>query len=374
VVKYIKECREMGIQVEPPDVQVSNAEFTPREGHIVFGLEAIKNAGRNAIDTVIAARNALQAEGKKGFASLFDFCERIDPKMINRRVLESLIKAGALDTLGKRSQLMMGLDRAMEHSQKAQRDLAAGQHGLFGVFDDHAPDAKLEALPNVPDWDENTRLQNEKEVLGFFVSGHPLEKYAEKIRNLGAHDTAALAEMNAPAPSRRGEPQQGEVAVAGLITGLRPLKSRKGDLYAQAQLEDMAGKIDVICFPEAYKTLSEQMKIEVPVLMRGVLRAEEGAANKLAVSSIVPLDDVKVHLPDTVRMRITLAAANEAKLSALHQLLVAAPGPGKLMIDLEQDGDYLVVLEPKDIRIAADRCFIERAELLLGVGCVQALG
>jgi DNA polymerase-3 subunit alpha len=374
VVKYIKECREMGIQVEPPDVQTSDADFTPRGDRIVFGLAAIKNVGKNAIDTVISARDALQAEGKKGFASLFDFCERIDPKMINRRVLESLIKAGALDALGKRSQLMMGLDRAMEHSQKAQRDMAAGQHGLFGVFDDHAADAKLESLPNVPDWDENTRLQNEKEVLGFFVSGHPMEKYAEKVKNLNAYDTAALAEMKPPTPSRRGQQQEGEIAVAGMITGLRAVKSRKGDWYAQAALEDMAGRIELICFPEAYKQLSEQMKIEVPVLVRGVLRAEEGAANKLAVNSIVPLDDVKVHLPDTVRMRIALGAANEAKLTALHDLIVATPGPGKLMIDLEQAGDYMVVLEPREFRVAADRCFIERAELLLGVGTVQALG
>ena len=373
VVKYIKECREMEIQVAPPDVQTSAADFTPLGSTIVFGLAAIKNVGRNAIDTVIAARKTLHEEGKKGFASLFDFCERIDPKMINKRVLESLIKAGALDSLGKRSQLMMGLDRAMEHSQKAQRDSAAGQHGLFGVFDDHAVDAKLEALPNVPEWDEATRLQNEKEVLGFYVSGHPMDKYADKIKNLNAYDTAALCEMKPSPPARRGQQQEGEVAAAGVITELRVQKSRKGDWYANACLEDMAGKIEIICFPEAYKKLAEQMKMEVPVLVRGVLRAEEGASNKLALNSIVALDDVKVHLPETVRVRVSLVAANDAKLNALLELVMAAPGPGKLMIDLEQDGEYLVVLEPGAMMVAADRVFIERAELLLGRGSVQAL-
>jgi DNA polymerase-3 subunit alpha len=373
VVKYIKECREMEITVAPPDVQTSAADFTPLGSTIVFGLAAIKNVGRNAIDTVISARKALHEEGKKGFASLFDFCERIDPKMINKRVLESLIKAGALDSLGKRSQLMMGLDRAMEHSQKAQRDHAAGQHGLFGVFDDHAVDAKLEALPNVPEWDESTRLQNEKEVLGFYVSGHPMDKYADKIKNLNAYDTAALCEMKPSPPARRGQQQEGEVSAAGVITELRVQKSRKGDWYANACLEDMAGKIEIICFPEAYKKLAAQMKMEVPVLVKGVLRAEEGAANKLALSSIVALDDVKVHLPDTVRVRVSLKAASDAKLSELHSLIASAPGPGKLMIDLEQDGEYLVVLEPDGMRVAADRVFIERAELLLGRGTVQAL-
>jgi DNA polymerase-3 subunit alpha len=268
---------------------------------------------------------------------------------------------------------MMALDRAMEHSQKAQRDIAAGQHGLFGVFDDHAVDAKIEALPNVPEWDEGTRLANEKEVLGFYVSGHPMEKYADKIKNLNAYDTAALADMKPAPPARRGQQQDGEVAAAGVITELRVQKSRKGDWYANACLEDMAGKIDIICFPEAYKKLAEQMKMEVPVLVRGVLRADEGAANKLALSSIVPLDDVKVHLPETVRVKIPLGAANDAKLSALLELFTAAPGPGKLMIDLEQEGEYLVVLEPQNIKVAADRVFIERAELLLGRGTVQAL-
>jgi DNA polymerase-3 subunit alpha len=224
----------------------------------------------------------------------------------------------------------------------------------------------------VPDWDETTRLQNEKEVLGFFVSGHPLEKYADKIKNIGAYDTATLAEMKPAPPQRRGQ-QQDEVSAAGIITGMKALKSRKGDWYAQACLEDMTGKIDLICFPEAYKTLCESLKIEVPVLVRGVLRAEEGAAPKLALSSIVVLDDVKVRLPETVRMRIPLRTTDDAKLSALRDLIMGAPGPGKLMIDLEQEGEYMVVLEPEEFRVAADRVFIERAELLLGRGTVQAL-
>jgi len=373
VVKYIKECREMNIRVAPPDVQSSDADFTPREDTIVFGLAAIKNVGHSAIDTVVATRRELQAEGKPGFRSLFDFCERVDLRLLNKRVLESLVKSGALDSFGRRAQLMMAVDRAMDQAQKAHRDTASGQHGLFGVFDEGAAESPVEELPNIPDWDENTRLQNEKEVLGFFVSGHPLEKYAEKIRNLNALDTATLAEMKPAPPQRRGQQQENEITTAGIITGLKALKSRKGDWYAQACLEDMTGKIDLICFPEAYKKLAEPLKIEVPVLVRGALRAEEGAAPKLAVSSIVVLEDVKVHLPETVRMRIPLRTTDDAKLSALRDLIVATPGPGKLMIDLEQEGEYMVVLEPEEFRVSADRVFIERAELLLGRGTVQAL-
>ena len=197
VVKYIKECREMGIAVEPPDVQISGADFTPSSNGIRFGLTAIKNVGRNAIDSIIAAR-----EQNGVFPTFWEFCEKVDLRLMNKRVLESLIKAGALDSFGRRSQLIAVADRAMERAQQAQRDLVAGQHGLFAglasLFEGGTNGHKSnDDLPNTPDWDENERLQAEKEVLGFFVSGHPLDKYAEKLRNLNVVDTATALEMKA---------------------------------------------------------------------------------------------------------------------------------------------------------------------------------
>ena len=130
VVKYIKECREIGIAVEPPDVQISDADFTPGPGGIRFGLTAIKNVGRNAIDSILIARATL-AQQKRGFATFWEFCEKVDLRLMNKRVLESLIKSGALDSFGRRAQLMAAADRAIERAQQAQRDLLAGQHGLF---------------------------------------------------------------------------------------------------------------------------------------------------------------------------------------------------------------------------------------------------
>src|ERR1700730_17455961 len=189
VVKYISECREMNIPVVPPDVQTSFASFTPiatENGKAIgFGMGAIKNVGHNAIESIISARAELQAAGKSGFASLWEFCEKVDLRLLNKRVLESLIKAGAMDVFGGRAQVTAALDKAMEQAQKAQRDNAAGQHGLFGIFDAdlsavNSKTAAEDALPNVPEWDEHTRLQNEKEVMGFFVSGHPMDKYREK--------------------------------------------------------------------------------------------------------------------------------------------------------------------------------------------------
>ena len=375
VVKYIKECREMEISVESPDVRLSDADFTPHGQAIRFGLTAIKNVGRNAIDSILAARQDLESQGKS-FASYWEFCEKVDLRLMNKRVLESLIKAGALDSFGRRAQLIAAADKAIERAQKAQKDEAAGQHGLFGIFDDHPATAKADDLPNIPDWDENQRLQSEKEVLGFFVSGHPLDKYAEKLRNLpGVIDTATASEMKpAPSTGRRGQAPENEVAIAGVIAGVKVAKSkRSGEMYAQAALEDTVGKIDLICFPKDYERLAESLKIEVPVLVRGSLRAEEDAAPKLAVSSIQALEDVKVRLPDNVRIKVPLDRVSEATLVELQQLVMANPGKGRLMLNLELKGEYCVVLEPGDIKIAADRAFIDQAELLLGRGVVQAL-
>jgi DNA polymerase-3 subunit alpha len=375
VVKYIKECREMEIPVEPPNVLFSDADFTPHDKAIRFGLTAIKNVGRNAIDSILAARDEL-AEQKKMFASFWEFCEKVDLRLMNKRVVESLIKSGALDSFGRRSALMASVDKAMERAQKAQRDREAGQHGLFGIFDDHPATAKADELPNIPDWDEYQRLQAEKEVLGFFVSGHPLDKYAEKLRNLpGVVDTATALEMK-PVPSngRRGQAPENEIAVAGAIVGLKVAKSkRSGELYAQASLEDATGKIDLICFPKDYERLKESLKIEVPVLVRGQLRAEEEAAPKLCVSFIQALEDVKVRLPQNVRIRVPLERASEATLVELRKMIAASPGPGKLMLNLEQKGEFCVMMEPVGVTVAADRAFVDRAEELLGRGMVQAL-
>lgn len=368
----------MGISVEPPDVQISGADFTPSATGIRFGLTAIKNVGRNAIDSILVAR-----EQNGGFPTLWEFCEKVDLRLMNKRVLESLIKAGALDCFGRRSQLIAVADRAMERAQQAQRDLLAGQHGLFAglaaLFEGGGgnPHKSADELPNTPDWDENERLQAEKEVLGFFVSGHPLDKYAEKLRNLNVVDTATALEMKAPPPARRrnggGEPEN-LLAIAGVIVGLKAAKSkRSGEMYAQASLEDTVGKIDLICFPKDYARLCEQLKIEVPVLIKGVLRADDDeSAPKLSVSSIQPLEDIKIKLPQNVRIRVLLESASEAMLGSLKTMITAAPGPGRLMINLESRGEYLVMLEPEGLTVGADRGFIERAEQLLGQGAVQA--
>ena len=379
VVKYIGECRELGIAVVPPDVQVSAASFTPRGDSIVFGLAAIKNVGHNAIDSIIAARSALQAEGKQGFASLWEFCEKVDLRLMNKRVLESLCKAGALDAFGPRAQVFAALEKCMERAQKSQKDAAAGQHGLFGMFDEPAaPGAKKEedALPPAPAWDEHTRLQNEKDVLGFFVSGHPMDKYREKLRNMKVVDTATACEMKPePVVFNRGKAeQQNEISIAGVITGLKVAKSkRSGEMYAQACLEDTVGKIDLIAFPASYAKLADKLKIDVPVVVRGALRGEEDSAPKLALSSIQALEDIKLVLPQALRIKVPLHSPDAELLTKLQAVFAAAPGTGKLMLRLEEPDQFAVDMEPHGVSVTADMAFIENVEALVGRGAVQVI-
>ncbi len=379
VVKYISECREINIAVIPPDVQVSSANFTPSDGAIRFGLAAIKNVGHNAIESIIAARTALQAEGKAGFSTLWEFCEKVDLRLLNKRVLESLIKAGAMDCFGGRAQVTASLDRAIESAQKAQKDAESGQHGLFGIFDDMiaASPKDDDSLPNIPEWDEHTRLQFEKDVLGFFVSGHPMDKYREKLRNMKVVDTATACEMK-PEPQvfRRGRSEEptNEISIAGVITGLKVAKSkRSGELYAQATLEDTVGKIELIAFPQSYEKLAEKLKIDVPVVVRGVLRGEEDSAPKLAVSSIQALEDIKLKLPDSLRIAVPLHHPDAELLVKLLRVFTDSPGGGKVLLDFEEPGDFRAVLEPAKVMVAADRLFIDRVEELVGRGGVRVI-
>jgi DNA polymerase III subunit alpha len=373
VVKYIGECKEMNIAVEPPDVQLSGAQFTPHGEAIRFGLAAVKNVGGNAIESIIKARE--EAGGR--FSTLWEFCEKVDLRVMNSRVIQSLIKAGALDSLGKRGPLYNAVDKAMERAQKAQKDAAQGQSGLFGLFNDApAHGHSADDLPKVADWEEGERLANEKEVLGFFVSGHPLDKYAEKLRNLtGVISTAEALERKPPEKrwGQQADPAD-EIQVAGMIHGLRVQKSRRDQkLYAQAALEDATGKIDLICFSRDYERLSAQLKIEAPVLIRGTLMGEEDAAPKISVSQIQPLEEVKVKLPTGVRIRINLDRATEETFAGLKSAADAAPGPGKVMLHLEKKGEFAVILEPEQMSVAADRGWVERVEQLIGRGTVQAL-
>jgi DNA polymerase-3 subunit alpha len=361
VVKYINECREMGIAVEPPDINVSDAYFTPHGEAIRFGLAAVKNVGHNAIESLVAAR---KEAGE--FKSIFQFCEKVDLHLLNKRVMESLIKSGAMDRLGRRAQLMAVIDNAMEHAQKTQKDAALGQHGLFGVFQqDDAPQAE-KPLPNIPDWDEHQRLGHEKEILGFFITGHPLEKYREKLLDFNALSTTEVAEL-------KSSTGRDEVSIGGILKNIRVAKSKKGDLYAQGQLEDMNGSVEILCFADAYKRLADKLKLTVPVLAKGGVRVEDGSNSKLMIGDITPLEQAQPKLPQHLRIKISVEDVSPATIDELHTLCLERRGAARVLFDLERKGDFTVVMEAEGYNVLPDRTFIQRVEELCGRGSVRVV-
>ena len=362
VVKYINECREMEIPVEPPNINVSDAYFTPHGSAIRFGLAAVKNVGRNAIEAITAARKEL---GR--FSSIFEFCEKVDLRLMNKRVLESFIKAGAMDEFGNRAQLMAVLDKAIERAQQAQRDAELGQHGLFGVFQDEQVNGNSEKLPNVPEWDEHQRLANEKEVLGFFITGHPLEKYREKLEDFRALTTETINAMTT------GTGRDELIHTAGIVSKVRVLKSRKGDLYAQAALEDMTGSVEAVVFPDAFKKLQALLKQEIPMLVKASIRVEEGASPKILISHMEPLEEARPKLPRSIRIRVPLETATQATVDALHAICHERRGEAKVLFDVERTGDFMVVMEADGYNICPDRSFITRVEELCGRGSVRII-
>src|SRR5947208_514589 len=222
LIFYLNECRDMGISILPPDVNSSQHAFTPDGKSIRFGLTAIKNVGETAMQSVLAARQTL---GR--LENLFQFCESVDLRLLNKRVIESLIKAGALDSLGaRRAQMTAALDRAMEFGGRSQREAQSGQHGLFSGEGTTAP-APPHELPDVPEWSEAERLAGEKEVLGFYVTGHPLGKYRARMAAISRHDTSSVAGLENDSP----------VTLAGILTTLKVRPRKKGELGARGRLE-----------------------------------------------------------------------------------------------------------------------------------------
>ena len=215
-----------------------------------------------------------------------------------------------------------------------------------------------------------------RDVLGFFVSGHPMDKYREKLRNMKVVDTVTACEMKPePVVFNRGKAeQQNEISIAGVITGLKVAKSkRSGEMYAQACLEDTVGKIDLIAFPASYAKLADKLKIDVPVVIRGSLRGEEDSAPKLAISSIQALEDIKLVLPQALRIKVPLHSPDAELLTKLQAVFAAAPGTGKLMLRLEEPDQFAVDMEPHGVSVTADMAFIENVEALVGRGAVQVI-
>jgi DNA polymerase-3 subunit alpha len=363
LVKYIGECREMSLHVLPPDVNRSDMHFTVEsvnaEEHVRFGLSAIKNVGEGAVEALLVARR----DGP--FASLHDFCRRVDLRAVNRRVVEGFIKSGSFDALGcGRAPLMEGLDRALEGGQKEQRDRAQGQANLFGLLGgaSDAP-APLDRLPDVPEWSEADRLAGEKESLGLFISGHPLERFREELRQWASHrvgDLRVLAETC-------------EVSVGGLITGLRLLKTKKGDRMAAFQLEDEDGSAEVVVFPETYKRVAARLADDAVVLVKGKAEAsqEEGKARVLA-SELLPLEEAKLADARFVTIRVDLPVWDREKGERLRDILGSHRGECPVTLELVRPGAFTAAVAPNlYYKVRPDAGFKTQIEGLFGPGSLR---
>jgi DNA polymerase III subunit alpha len=360
---YLNECRDLGIGILPPDVNSSDRHFTPAPGGIRFGLTAIKNVGESAIQSVVEARSRL---GR--FDSLFQFCENVDLRLLNKRVIESLVKAGAFDSLGaRRAQLAAVLDRAMELGARRQRETQSGQHGLFAPDSEPAA-AHVTDLPDTPELPEAERLAGEKEVMGFFVTGHPLEKYQAQLASVTRHDSSTL----------EGVAHESPVTLAGILTGLRIRPSRKGDLWASALLEDLRGSVELLVFPKALEELKAVLKPDAALLIKGRVRHEENSRTKIVVSEARPLEGAVNGSKPELRIRVNLdragpaAGAPEEWVNKLEELLAAYPGQNPVVFELARAGDFEIRLRPQRPRaVRAEEELLARLKDLCGEDAVS---
>jgi DNA polymerase-3 subunit alpha len=355
VVKYIHEARSMGITVLPPEVNASDLDFTPVGEQIRFGLRAIRNVGENTVKGILQARGEL-----KRFHTLYDFCEAVDPRLLNKRVMESLIKSGAMDSLGaRRAQLMAAVDKAMERGQRRHREQSSGQHGLFGAQPAQAAEAP-EPLPDIEEWSEDELLAAEHATLGFYISGHPLAKHAGRLKELNAVELATLEER------RGGE----ELIVAGIVAGMRPMRSKRGARWAILTLQDMTGSAEVLAFPEAFAKLEMMLHVKSRLLVKGRVQVED-AGTRIVLSDAKPLDEVTGGGPARLRVRVGPGALDESALDQLQVVFERHPGRSRVTFEIVQPDGTVAELET-DQRVRVEPELLAEIEQICGADSAQA--
>jgi DNA polymerase-3 subunit alpha len=332
-VKYINEARGMSISILPPDVNESDLYFTPIGESIRFGLAAIKNVGEN---TAKAIRDSRLSAGE--FTSLYDLCERIEARYLNKRVFESLIKSGALDSLGPRESMLASVDEALAAVQRASRTRESGQHGLFGTA--AAPAPVLFELRDAEPWGEAERLASEYAMLGFYVSGHPLAKYASRLQEMKC---TALDQVEG---QRNGK----EITVAALIVGTRPMRSKKGARWAILTIQDMTGVQELLAFPESFARLEQILKAGAPLLLKARVQVEE-AGTRLSLQEAARLGELAERPASSLRIRVKLDELNDELLDRLEEVLASYRGSSPVSLDLfASDGTTATLQAEKRVR------------------------
>ena len=355
VVKYIAECRSREIPILPPDVNESDKVFTVKGDAILFGLMAIKNVGEAAIESIIEER-------KKGrFESLFEFCERVDLRKVNKRVLESLIKCGAFDFIGApRSGLIAGLEDALEYGQRIQREKNDPQMGLFDMIQDPVS-INRPLLPDIGEWDEKERLTYEKEALGFYISGHPLNRYERILDKFTTIDTLSLKESN----------DQAGVRIGGMVRSIKTIRTKKGDPMAFITLEDRHGSVEITIFSNVYLECRELLVEDNAILVQGQVQKDENSI-KLLADTIIPMEAAEEKLTAEVFLILDLNRTDRPILQELFNVLKRHKGECKAFLTLrDPNKTEIVIALSDDLKLNVGKAFIKEVTVTVGYNPVE---
>jgi DNA polymerase-3 subunit alpha len=367
VALYLAECRDLGVTILPPDINKSDLHFTVQPGGVRFGLGAVKNVGEGAILSMLEARKQLGE-----IRSLFDLVEQVDMRLVNKKVFESLAKAGAFDVLAPatskgplswRAQIVAGLDRIVDHGGRFQRDREQGQTALFGGDFEPKDSADPNAgLADARAWSETEALTFEKEALGLFMSGHPVQRYAEALQIAGAKRLAEMVQSEA------------DVSTAGIVTGIRQLKTKRGDRMAVFMLDDEGGKVEVVVFPETYNRYGGLIVDDALLLVRGKFEREEDASRMVA-AELVPLDVVRDRSIREVLVTVPARQSSKEFANSLRLVFERHPGDRRVSIVIAAEPaegipEGMRVKTLIQRRVKPSDVFVRDVESLCGVGSV----
>jgi DNA polymerase-3 subunit alpha len=357
VVKFINECRSHSIEVLPPDVNESSTVFTAVDGRIRFGLAAVKNVGEAAVNLIIKER-----EDNGQFLSLFDFLQRADLTKVNKRVLESLIQCGALDFTGVyRSRLMAVLEEALDYGQRIQREKNSAQMSLFDTGSGEDLAINQPAIPAIDEWDDRDKLQQEKETLGFYVTGHPLDRYKqtlEKFTNVDALSIREVADKSA-------------VRIGGTISSSKVIRTRKEELMGFATMEDLNGTVEVVIFPSIYAGCADLLSSDTPVLVQGQAQVEENGV-KILADAIIPMNRAEATWTVEVRLMVDPEITDRETLTRVHRTLRQYPGSCKGFVHIcLKDQAEAVVSMADDVRIQCCEAMTREVNGIFGYAAVQ---
>ncbi|MFS0701425.1 DNA polymerase III subunit alpha [Cellulomonas sp. 179-A 4D5 NHS] len=355
---YLGECRRMGITVLPPDVNSSSANFTAVGVDIRFGLTAVRNVGANVVDAIVRTR-----EEKGAFTSFTDFLDKVPAVVCNKRTIESLIKAGAFDSLGHaRRALLLVHEQAVDSVIGVKRKEAEGQFDLFADLggDDEGPGFSV-VIPDLPDWDKKQRLQFEREMLGLYVSDHPLSGL-EHV--LAAAADVSIATLNAD----EARPDGSTVVVAGLVTSLQRKMSKQGNPWAAVTLEDMEGAVEIMFFGETYLAYSTALAEDAVVVVRGRVRRRDETMQLQAMEVSIP--DVSAAADSPVVLTLPVARCTAPVVERLREVLSTHPGVTEVHLRLTSPGRATVMRLDEGLRVERSPSLFGDLKALLGPSCL----